>query len=119
VVDDKSEKDVATKLLQLAAELARRQHSPSPFSEDHPPRMPRGYWLRQLEKASEAQADLAIRLRDIADLLNERDTERTSKRKPMRCGQRYPMNTSAVGESPCPKCGWPICEHPVPRSEAT
>lgn len=40
------------------------------------------------------------------------------KRSDIRCNEAHAMNTSAAGESPCPNCGWPICEHPLHHSAA-
>ncbi len=54
-------------LISLAADLARGTGLPSDYDEDHPQRMRRSYWLKQLERAHNVNKDLAMRLRAIAD----------------------------------------------------
>lgn len=60
---------IATALIQLAAEFARRQHCVSPYTDDHPAHARRGYWLKKLGDVSDLHGDVAMRIRAIADSL--------------------------------------------------
>lgn len=57
-----------------------------------------------------------IKDRSCAGIHLESTPEKATARQPTRCNTAYSMNSSDVGESPCPQCGWPICEHPIRKS---
>lgn len=61
--------DIRTELIRLAAELVTGKDIPSYFSEDHPPRRTRAYWLKQLEVSEEINRQRGIRLKAVADKL--------------------------------------------------
>lgn len=61
---------IRSDLIKLAAEMVRGDGIPSDYCEDHPPRMRRGYWLKQLERVHRRDKTLAIKLRDIANRLS-------------------------------------------------
>jgi hypothetical protein len=67
---DQQEAEVYGALIRLAAEMARGTTLPSDFSEDHPPRVRRAYWLQQLERAQNTAKEWAIRVRKQADALS-------------------------------------------------
>lgn len=58
-------------LINLAAEMARGIGLPSPYSDDHPTRRTRSYWLQQLEQADERVKHWAMDVKAIADKISQ------------------------------------------------
>lgn len=60
---------IFSELVKLAADMAVHGSGVSSWSEDHPQRARRGYWLREIEKADDRARELAMKIRDIANKL--------------------------------------------------
>lgn len=62
-------KNARSELIEIAAELANGKGYPSPYSDDHPQRRRRGYWIAQLEAMEEQHKITAQRIRSVWDQL--------------------------------------------------
>lgn len=103
---------VYSDLIKLAAELVRGQGLPTSYDDGEffvsTPQAERRRILKAVADTEERCKAWGVRVRHIADKLSKAIPARLT------CNQTYPMSTSEAGESPCPDCERPICEHELP-----